>query len=655
MNHTLRVLKFAKHIKQFGWLAASLLSSVLHAQLSVSQTSWFVGQPADSMRLSFGTDSVKLTHKGRVLNRTFYHQGRDTLHLNAPLFDQFKSGMPSTTFHLNWSLNGMKVELRGISQERSFSAPTISITLAAILAPGTPAPNWSYLDLASDSVPGVSLYKAYTLLANRPSSPVIVGIIDTGLDENHEDLKDALWTNARELPGDGLDNDRNGYVDDIHGWYWLRFNDGTVLEEDQVEATRLYLKGKEEYDQIDGTRLSSPKKQEWKQYQAAKQEHTRQFYRTRQFMTALADSSRLANAMSQWRESLPTGVLSLSQIQALSVGSDSVLQATRFVLTQLYRPGQSTWSNLTSRLVPNYALYRRIYSTAWQYSYNPHYQPLPTKGTVHLVGSGSPPSTTRSLNHGSLVSGIVGAVRANGKGVDGVADNVRIMNLGAAPANGDERDEFIAKAILYAVDNGASIINISVAKRFSPSKQLVDAALVYAEKRNVLVINCAGNESENTDTATFYPIVKLANGRSLTNFMEVGNSSYSWNEQLVNRTSNYGANTVDVFAPGTLIRLTAPDNQYINASGTSFSAPLVAGIAALLKSYFPDLTAPAIKKLLLASVYRPDFSVLRPGSNQRVHLNELCRSGGIVNAYEAVRLALAEQEDKRNRPLKSMK
>ncbi|MBC8155780.1 MAG: S8 family serine peptidase [Bacteroidetes bacterium] len=655
MNHTLRVLKLAKYSRYIYWVVGVLLSPVLHAQLSISQTNWYVGQPTDSIRVAFGGDSVKLTNKGQVLNRTLFHQRRDTLWLNAALLEQFEGGGKHTDFHVRWSLNGMKVELRGIGQEQSISAPTTTMTLNAILAPGTPAPNWSYLDLASDSVPGVSLYKAYSLLANRISSPVIVGIIDTGLDENHEDLKDALWTNNREIPGDGLDNDRNGYVDDIHGWYWLRFNDGTVLEEDQVEATRIYLKGKEEYDQIDGSRLPPAKKQEWKQYQAAKHEHVSQFYRTRQFMTALIDSSRLANTMSQWREFLPTGILSLSQIQALPDGGDSVLQATRFVLTQLYRPGQSTWSNLTSRLVPNYALYRRIYSTAWQYSYNPHYQPLPSKGTVHLVGSGSPPSNTRSLNHGSLVSGIVGAVRANGKGVDGVADNVRIMNLGAAPANGDERDEYIAKAILYAVDNGASIINISVAKRFSPSKQLVDAALVYAEKRNVLVINCAGNESENTDTSTFYPIEKLGNGRLLTNFMEVGNSSFSWNEQLINRTSNYGATTVDVFAPGTLIRLTAPDNQYMNASGTSFSAPLVAGIAALLKSYFPDLTAPAIKKLLYDSVYRPNFSVLRPGSNQRVHLKELCRSGGIVNAYEAVRLALVEQENKRTQSLKLVK
>jgi subtilisin family serine protease len=243
-----------------------------------------------------------------------------------------------------------------------------------------------------------------------------------------------------------------------------------------------------------------------------------------------------------------------------------------------------------------------------------------------------------SLNHGTFVSGII-AAKKNGVGIDGVADNVLIMNIKAA-ASGDERDKDVANAIRYAVENGAKVINMSFGKYFSPHKHAVDAAIRYAEQNDVLIVNAAGNEALNTDSVNSYPIPTFDNGEVASNYIEAGTTTISYDANLVWPLSNYGGKTVHLFAPAAEVFAPYPYNNYEYAGGTSSAAPAVAGVAALLKSYFPQLKMFDIKRIILETVKRADMMVHRPGSNTLVPFSSLSVSGGILDAEAAVKKAI---------------
>lgn len=247
--------------------------------------------------------------------------------------------------------------------------------------------------------------------------------------------------------------------------------------------------------------------------------------------------------------------------------------------------------------------------------------------------------------HGTHVAGIIGAVRDNGKGMDGIANAVKLMGIRAVP-NGDEYDKDVALGIRYAVDNGAQIINMSFGKKVSPERKMVEDAIKYAEKKGVLLINAAGNDGVNVDSLPHYPSPFYMKGnKKFPNMITVG-ASGATDAVLVAPFSNYGNQTVDVFAPGVAIYATLPDNKYKQLSGTSMATPVVAGIAALIKSYYPDLTAKQIKSIIEQTVTKIDFPVIKPKSGgKKVQMTELCRTGGMVNAYSA--LVMAEEISKK--------
>jgi subtilisin family serine protease len=249
---------------------------------------------------------------------------------------------------------------------------------------------------------------------------------------------------------------------------------------------------------------------------------------------------------------------------------------------------------------------------------------------------------TQGLNHGTYVAGIIAAERHNNIGIDGVADNVLIMPIVASTQVGDERDKDVANSIYYAVDNGARIINISFSKIFSTDKKLVDEAIQYAEKKKVLIIHCAGNDGVNIDSFYnyHYPMAVFENGKKATDFVTVGWSRPLFDYRLAHPNSGYGKLNVDLFAPGSDIYTTAPHNQYDSRSGSSMSTPVVTGVAALLLSYFPSLSTKLVKDILLKSVFKPDQFVNKPGTKTAVPFRSLSVSGGIVNAYDAVKLAI---------------
>ena len=251
--------------------------------------------------------------------------------------------------------------------------------------------------------------------------------------------------------------------------------------------------------------------------------------------------------------------------------------------------------------------------------------------------------------HGTHCAGIIGAVRNNGKGMDGIADNVRIMAVRAVP-DGDEHDKDIANAIRYAVDNGAQIISMSFGKDFSPEKEWVDDAFRYAASKNVLIVHAAGNDSKNVDTTYNFPNPFYINGKGRAdNVITVGASGDLKNGGLTASFSNYGKKEVDVFAPGVNIYSTLPGgNNYGNLSGTSMACPVVAGTAALLLEYYPNLTAVQLKEAIEKSAVIPKEKVNNPETKEKVSLSDLSKTGGFLNAYEAMKYAGNMQQTKKS-------
>jgi len=261
--------------------------------------------------------------------------------------------------------------------------------------------------------------------------------------------------------------------------------------------------------------------------------------------------------------------------------------------------------------------------------------------------------------HGTHVSGIIGAERNNAIGINGIADNVRIMMIRAVP-NGDEHDKDIALAIRYAVNNGARVINMSFGKNLSPQKSWVDDAVRYAESKGVLLIHAAGNDAENVDSVDNFPNPNYKNSRShAKNWITVGASSDPRAEEnfksYTASFSNYGKKEVDVFAPGTRIYSTLPGgNKYGNLDGTSMAAPVVTGVAALIMEYFPSLSPEEVKYCIEKSAIMPTMKAKKPGTeNEMVPFSDLSVSGGILNAYGAVKLASEIADPKKKDAIKS--
>lgn len=253
----------------------------------------------------------------------------------------------------------------------------------------------------------------------------------------------------------------------------------------------------------------------------------------------------------------------------------------------------------------------------------------------------------KSALHGTHVAGIIGAERNNGVGMDGVADNVRLLSVRAVP-DGDEHDKDIALGIRYAVDRGAKVINMSFGKGYSPEKKWVDKAVRYAEKKGVLLVQAAGNDKTNIDVKPSYPTAIYTNGKKASNWITVGASGDTHIGGIATPFTNYGKEMVDVFAPGIQIYSTAPGgDKYANLAGTSMAAPVVSGLAALIMSYYPELNYKEVKYVIETSAVAPAEQLKTPGTGEIVLLSDISRTGGIVNAYEAVKLADQLAKDKK--------
>lgn len=514
--------------------------------------------------------------------------------------------------------------------------------------------NWHLLDPATSGYNGISLDKAYNLLKTKSlkSNRVVVAVIDSGIDTLHEDLKPVLWVNKGEIPHNGIDDDKNGYIDDVHGWNFIGGKDGRNVKVDSYEGARVYhaLKPKWEKADVNVESLSDADRKEYETYLRAKNKivgeldlHEVSMVKTLLPKLEVGDSvirkelgkdEYDGNDLSAYNSENPDAKMSKAFIMSISKANNSNDITNNDILNEFKSILRKAESATTAPKE-----YRKEIVGDDETDINDRFY-----GNNDLMAS--------TPFHGTHCAGIIGAARNNGLGMDGVADNVSIMMLRAVP-DGDEHDKDIALAIRYAVDNGAKVISMSFGKDFSPEKHWVDDAFRYAESKNVLLVHAAGNDRKNIDTAHNYPNPNYVAGGKASNVITVGASGDMKNGGLTAAFSNYGKNEVDVFAPGVGIYSTIPGGTtYGNASGTSMACPVVAGVASLIFQYYPKFTAQQVKQIIEKSAVVSKELVNKPGSEDKVLLSELSRTGGFVNAYEAIKLA--DQMSQKEAPKKAL-
>lgn len=501
---------------------------------------------------------------------------------------------------------------------------------------------WHLLDKQADGYNGISLNKAYEHLKSKKlkGSKVIVAVIDSGIDTLHEDLKPVFWVNPKEIAGNGKDDDKNGYIDDINGWNFLGGKDGSNVSVDSDEGARIYHKLKKEWGNkdVDVNKLSAEEKSSYELYLKAK-ERVVGGVKEEEVVYLSKLAPKLKAGDSVLRKEIGKEEYNGEDLKKVNTSQPDAMIAKMIIMGISDANGSYDITNkqLIEQIEGELRKAEAVNTPPKQYR-KEVVGDDETDLNDRFYGNNDLMASTPS--HGTHCSGIIGAVRNNGKGGDGVADNVRIMTLRVVP-DGDEHDKDIALAIRYAVDHGAKIISMSFGKRFSPEKKWVDDAFRYANKKGVLLVHAAGNDAENVDSVAHYPnpVFEDGSGRA-SNVITVGASGDEMNGGLTASFSNYGKKEVDVFAPGVGIYSTLPGgNKYGNQSGTSMACPVVSGIAALLLSYYPKLTPQDLKAIIEKSAVAPADKVKIPGTDDMVSLSELCRTGGIVNAYEAVKLA----------------
>ena len=503
--------------------------------------------------------------------------------------------------------------------------------------------NWPHMDIFTDSVPGMSLKKAYNFIQNKKSKTVIVGIIDSGIDIEHEDLKNVIWTNKKEIAGNGKDDDRNGYIDDINGWNFLGGEKDKTTPE-QLEITRLVKQMSYKYEGKTEDQIDDKEKEKYKKYLEMKEKVSKekeQSMRQKLFYQSIYNDLKTTNDF--LTKELGKENFTLEEIQKYV--DNEVVKKSMMYLPKILSDGGTlkevvkeieegvNYFTLKSDFMYNLDFKGRLTKD------NPDdFNDKPGYGNSFIMGGGE-----KEL-HGTHVAGIVAAERNNGIGMNGVANNVKIMVIRAVP-DGDEYDKDVAKAIRYAVDNGAKVINMSFGKGYSPHPNWIYDAMKYAEKHDVLLVKAAGNNSHNMDLQKYlhYPTDSPESGYKevSNNVITVGAITPYFDERLVSSFSNYGKTRVDIFAPGSDIYSTVPkNNKYKLVQGTSMASPEVAGVASLIRSYYPKLSAKQVKQIIIDSGIEFNGEVIKPGTKDEMILfNDLSRKGRILNAYNALLLA----------------
>lgn len=495
--------------------------------------------------------------------------------------------------------------------------------------------HWAHADLATDTIPGMSVDKAYKFLEGKKGETVVVAVIDSGIDIEHEDLKDVLWTNPKEIAGNKIDDDKNGFVDDIHGWNFL--GGDRVDAPEQLEITRIVAKLNPRFEGEKIEDIRAEDKADFEKYQ----EYLKAFEASSSsFFNRMERLAQIEENFNDIKKFLGKDSFTLEDLQVVKT-EDKKLQAQIGDVLGLLGRGFDEKSFLEY-----YEGQKRNKSYDFNFNGREIVGDNPEDIADTKYGNGIVIGSTEIESHGTHVSGIILATRNNGIGINGVAHNAKLMSVRAVP-DGDERDKDVALAIRYAVDNGAKVINMSFGKSWSPNPEWVFDAIKYAEKHDVLLVHAAGNDGKDIDVKGNWPndsadkVVEIAD-----NVLTIGAMSSSYNEELPASFTNYGQKNVDVYAPGVQIYSTVPQNEYARYNGTSMASPEVAGVAALVRSYYPQLSASQVKHIIMNSGIEVDMDVLVPGSKskenpigEKVKFSKLSISGRVANAYNALVLA----------------
>ncbi|MCT4629341.1 S8 family peptidase [Winogradskyella sp.] len=480
--------------------------------------------------------------------------------------------------------------------------------------------NWGHLDLERDTIPGMAVDRAYSeIIKGKKGTKVIVAVIDSGIDIDHEDLDDVIWTNKDEIPNNGIDDDKNGYIDDIHGWNFL----GDAYDE-QLEYVRM----------IAAKDTSNPRYQEAVDLQA--EEHKKWMGRKTQYDQIY---QRVVSADETLAKATGKKDYTKEDVNAIKSEDEAVKEA---VGVAQYMYGNGITSMTEAKKEINNAL--ESINERLNYYYNINFSGRTTKDDINDLsdtgyGNGNVKHVKKSESHGTHVAGIIAAERNNGLGANGVANNVEIMAIRVVP-NGDEYDKDVALSIRYAVDNGAKVINGSFGKSFSPHSDWVRDAIKYASDNDVVFVHAAGNDSNNIDVEPNFPDDNVNFVEVSNTYIRVGSLTSKYGSKMVSGFSNYGNKNVDVFAPGSQIYSTFPENEYQAISGTSMAAPGVAGVAALVRSQYPKLTAAQVKQVIVESGLPLTTKVVVGGDANNVKpFSDLSKSGKIVNAFNALIMA----------------
>lgn len=489
------------------------------------------------------------------------------------------------------------------------------------------AQTWGHLDLATDTIPGMSVNKAYEFLKGKKGQTIVVGVVDSGTDLLHEDLVDVAWVNPKEVAGNGIDDDKNGFVDDVNGWNFL----GTIYKEN-AESERI---------------LKDPSLVDEATYKAIKAAHDNKVgtanttnARLKQMLQGVtyADNTIAAH--------LKKKTYTKEEVLAIKT-QDPALSQSIAIAKQMYGFGLNTLGQaikeLSKLVEDNDAL---LSGSNLKTNYRSVLGDDPNTMDILVYGNNKTGPSIKDEAHGTHVSGIIAATRNNGKGINGVANRAKIMAVRTVP-DGDEYDKDVALAIRYAVDNGAKVINMSFGKGYSPKKEWVWDAIKYAADKDVLIVNAAGNDGDDIDVVKTFPNDSKDLQKEISdNVITIGAMGSTYDENLAASFSNYGKKNVDIFAPGVQIYSTTPENEYQFFDGTSMAAPSTAGVAALIRSYYPKLTASQVKHIIMNSGTKIDLEVIRPGSvsqqnpnGVKVPFSDLSVTGRVVNAYNALKMA----------------
>lgn len=501
--------------------------------------------------------------------------------------------------------------------------------------------NWYEKDIIFDTIPGISLKRAYdsilpTLGANEK---IIVAVIDTEIDTKHEDFKEYIWKNIDEIPDNDKDDDQNGYVDDIHGWNFLGNIDGHNIMFLNTESVRIIRKYNEKFRDKTIDDIHPKDTIDFNTYLKAKEYHKKR-------ISELKSDQEYGDflyfgypkAKKTVKEIFNHENYTVEQLDSLY---KKLNKTNPNVAADVYFISDFMKYNLTEEWIQDYkSATDSLLIKSNNLDYFDKSKIDKDEFNLDYISYGNPVinENINKLKHGTKIAGLIAANRKNNLGILGVYNNVEIMPI-AVSAYGNVHDKDMALAIRYATDNGAKVINLSISKTFSLGKEWVFDAIKYAHKKDVLIISSAGNSNYNLNEFNeLYPNDNINNSQEISdNFLLVASSSFKANDSLASFFTNIGNIDVDLFAPGEKIKTCVPNNAYETDDGTSLSAAITSGLAALVRSYYPNLTASQVKHILMDSGVEYTFDV--KVGDTLVPFNTLSKSGKILNAYNAMIMA----------------